>query len=289
MNSVLMFAEQSQSRNQRRLLLALLVVIVISSIAFSELQVLLNTALCALFGLGFEAIARLMRRLPGRGLLRDENTLLLACLLGLCLPPGTVWWQLALAMAFAVLLVKHAYGGAGPAPFHPAMAALLLLWLSFPETAQNWPANSDYWLLINLLAFCAGIYLLAVRAVAWQISAGIFSALVLMPLLLDYGGAGSPGNYAFRMLIGGGTMLTAFFIATDPASSAMTRSGKFVYGLLIGSIMFSIRIWGEWPEGFPAAVILGNFLAPLLDQAMRRPRYGHVRKLLTRSRPETEL
>ena len=301
MNNVLMFAGHTTPLAQKRLLLALLPVAA-AYVWFFGLQILLNVALSCLFGITFEALARMLRGLPGRDLLRDEHTLIVSCLFGLCLPPGTLWWQLALGMAFAMLLVKHAYGGFGQHPFNPAMAALLLLWSSFPETTQNWPmpyqteassialtsgaADISPWPWINILTLIAGIYLLAVRAVAWQIPAGMLAVLALLPWLHGGAGTGTTISDSLAQLFYGGTMITAFFIATDPASSAMTRLGKLYYGLLTGCTLYLIRIWGEWPEGYAAAVILANFFAPLLDQFVQRPRYGSGRKLLTESPSE---
>lgn len=289
MSSVLIHTPRPGERRQRQLLLALLPVIAASA-GFFGYQLLINIALCITFGLGSEALARILRRLPGRGLLRDQSILTTACLLGLCLPPTSQWWQLLTAMAFAVLLVKHAYGGAGQNPFHPAMAALLLLWLNFPDSTQNWPAELHFtvgdsasldnsaWVWLNGIALLGGIYLLAVRAIAWQIPVGILGGLVIMSGLL--GGAEMETTLAATVtqLTYGSTMLTAFFIATDPPSAAMTRLGKLYYGLLIGGALFSIRLWGDWPEGYAVAVVLGNFFAPLLDQLAQRSHFGNGRQ-----------
>jgi electron transport complex protein RnfD len=39
----------------------------------------------------------------------------------------------------------------------------------------------------------------------------------------------------------GGTMLGAFFIATDPVSATTTPTGRLIYGFLIGVLIVIIR------------------------------------------------
>lgn len=305
MNSVLVHTNKSLHQQQRHLLIALAPVVLCSAWLFGY-QSLVNVLLCATFGIGFEALARLLRGLPGREFHRDEDTLIIAILLGICLPALVLWWQLLLGMAMAVLLIKHAYGGKGQHPFHPAMAALLFLCLSFPESAQNWPVplasndagnpivqfSGEYsaWHWLNLVALLCGIYLLFKRSIAWQIPTGLLLTLGLMPWLLagPDSSVSNLTNASLNQLLSGQTMLAAFFIATQPSSSASTRVGRLLYGAIIGAALFFIRKSGGLIDGIAAAIILGNFLAPLIDQIFRLARYGHGRKLLTTNTTEPE-
>jgi Na+-translocating ferredoxin:NAD+ oxidoreductase RnfD subunit len=47
----------------------------------------------------------------------------------------------------------------------------------------------------------------------------------------------------------GGLMLGAWFLATDPGSSPMTRNGAWIYGLAIGVLVVVIRQFSGQPEG----------------------------------------
>jgi len=55
-------------------------------------------------------------------------------------------------------------------------------------------------------------------------------------------------------------------MATDPVSAAMTNSGKFWYGILIGVMVILIRVANPaFPEGMMLAILFANLFAPLFD------------------------
>ena len=64
-------------------------------------------------------------------------------------------------------------------------------------------------------------------------------------------------------LLSGASMMGAFFILTDPVSSAVSNRGRFIYGVLIGMLVYVIRAWGNYPDAVAFAVLLANFAAPL--------------------------
>jgi electron transport complex protein RnfD len=88
-----------------------------------------------------------------------------------------------------------------------------------------------------------------------------------------------PGAYPGPMfhLTAGATMLGAFFIATDPVSSATSEQGKLVYGAGIGFITYVIRTWGGYPDGVAFAVLMMNLAVPLIDRFTIPRVYGHAR------------
>jgi electron transport complex protein RnfD len=58
------------------------------------------------------------------------------------MPSLAPWWLIVSAMAFAILLGKHAYGGLGLNPFNPAMLGYAVLLVSFPRPMTSWlPAS----------------------------------------------------------------------------------------------------------------------------------------------------
>ncbi len=58
----------------------------------------------------------------------------------------------------------------------------------------------------------------------------------------------------------------AIFMATDPVSAAMTNTGKFWYGMLIGVMVILIRVVNPaFPEGMMLAILFANLFAPLMD------------------------
>lgn len=73
----------------------------------------------------------------------------------------------------------------------------------------------------------------------------------------------------------GATMLGAFFIITDPVSSAVSNRGRLVFGIGAGALIFSMRTWSNYPDGVAFAVLLMNFSAPFIDNYTQPRTYGH--------------
>jgi electron transport complex protein RnfD len=121
------------------------------------------------------------------------------------------------------------------------------------------------WEWVNLGFLAGGLYLLQQRIFTWHIPAGMLLGLSVMALFFYHGGNASSGGSPLFHLFSGGTMLGAFFIATDPVTSATSTKGKFIYSLAIGVLVYIIRHWGIYPDGIVFSVLLMNFLAPVID------------------------
>ncbi len=76
-------------------------------------------------------------------------------------------------------------------------------------------------------------------------------------------------------LLSGATMLGAFFIVTDPVSSATSVQGRLLFGIGVGVLIYIIRAWGGYPDGVAFAVLLMNLCAPTIDYFTRPRTYGH--------------
>jgi electron transport complex protein RnfD len=68
----------------------------------------------------------------------DGSSILTAVLLGICLPAIAPWWISIIGAVFAIVVVKQLYGGLGHNPFNPAMAAYVMLLISFPLQMTSW-------------------------------------------------------------------------------------------------------------------------------------------------------
>lgn len=88
------------------------------------------------------------QRLRGRSL-SDFSGLVTAMLLALALPPYCPWWLCLAAVASALLLGKHLYGG-NQNPFNPAMVGYALMLVAFPQPMTHWPASHGMDLLAGL-------------------------------------------------------------------------------------------------------------------------------------------
>jgi electron transport complex protein RnfD len=267
------FGRETLSSLNQKTLLALLPGLLLS-LWFQGLPLLLTMLLAIAAGLLFETLGLLLRRQSPTGELRNGGFLLSALLLALLLPAGSPWWMPLTGVALALLLFKHAFGGLGQHPFHPVMAACLMLMLIWPADWQGSTGLEQNSLIWTNLAFLAGgLALAAARVINWTVP---LSLLFSLALLTWFGQTGADSWHSIeQQLLIGPVILVAFFVATDSASSAQTRLGRLLYGCLIGGLIFFADRLSNYSQPLAVAVVLGNFAAPVLD-LLGRPRiYGH--------------
>jgi len=129
--------------------------------------------------------------------------------------------------------------------------------------------------VVNLAFLAGGLFLLHKRLFSWHAPVGMLAALMLMSLVFWNGsGSDSNGSPLFHLL-SGATMLGAFFIVTDPVSSATSPSGRLIFGAGVGILVYVIRAWGGYPDGVAFGVLLMNLAAPTIDYYTRPRTYGH--------------
>ncbi|XQW83756.1 electron transport complex subunit RsxD [Thalassotalea piscium] len=85
-----------------------------------------------------EFIVLSLRKKPIQLELFDGSAVLTAVLLGISLPALAPWWITVIGISFAIIIVKQLYGGLGHNPFNPAMAAYVMLLISFPVQMTSW-------------------------------------------------------------------------------------------------------------------------------------------------------
>jgi len=124
-----------------------------------------------------------------------------------------------------------------------------------------------------LLILVGGLYLLARNMMSWRIPAALLGAVAAASGALHLA---DPARYATPafMLVAGGLMLGALFMATDMVTSPITAGGQWIFGALVGLLVVAIRTWGGMPEGVMYAILLGNAVAPHLDRLLRPTVYG---------------
>lgn len=129
--------------------------------------------------------------------------------------------------------------------------------------------------VVNLAFLAGGLFLLHKRLFSWHAPVGMLGALMLMSLVFWNGsGSDSNGSPLFHLL-SGATMLGAFFIVTDPVSSATSPRGRLIFGAGVGVLVYVIRAWGGYPDGVAFGVLLMNLAAPTIDYYTRPRTYGH--------------
>ncbi len=132
------------------------------------------------------------------------------------------------------------------------------------------------WEWIGNFITLGGLWLLYKGIIRWQIPFAMLGSLMGASLLFYLADAETHPSPLFH-LYAGGALLGAFFIATDPVSSAITDRGRLIYGAGCGLLTFAIRTWGSYPDGVAFAVLMMNLAVPLIDRYTRPRIYGHRR------------
>jgi electron transport complex protein RnfD len=171
--------------------------------------------------------------------------------------------------------VIDAYSGATPLD---SFRTGLIQGLNKTELLDNAVFNGIFtsagWGWVNLAFLLGGIYLYFKKIINWHISVSFLLAIFLMSsacYLFDPDRFSSPLFHLFS----GGTMLGAFFIATDPVSAATSNKGRFIYGFSIGTLIIVIRTWGGYPDAIAFSVLLLNLCAPTIDFYTQPRTYGY--------------
>jgi len=169
-----------------------------------------------------------------------------------------------------------AYTAATPLDVMKQNTGLLVVDLYAQEPAFStgqWAGAGWEWANIGFLA--GGLFLLSQRVFSWHAPVSMLLALALMAAIFHDGGSSSSGGSPLFHLLSGATMLGAFFIVTDPVTSAVSKKGRIIYGAAIGVLLFVIRTWGNYPDAVAFAVLLMNFAAPFIDYYTLPRTYGH--------------
>jgi len=126
---------------------------------------------------------------------------------------------------------------------------------------------------VNLAFLFGGLWLIYKKIITWHIPVAVLAALALISsvsYLINPNFFSSP----LLHILGGASILGAFFIATDPITASTTPLGRIIYGAGIGILIFAIRIWGSYPDGVAFAVLLMGLTVPLLDYYTTPKVYG---------------
>ena len=227
----------------------------------------------------------------------NEGFLVTGLLIPMIVPVTVPLWQLALAVAFAVVLGKEVFGGSGMNFLNPALVARAFLFFSYPThmsgssvwvaadlwgtdavscatplgelAAGFWPSDSALDLFIgtvtgstcetSVLAILLGaVVLLASGIGSWRIMLSVVLGGGAMGVLFNLIGANEYMQLPFYYhYLMGGFMFGAVFMATDPVTSAQTNRGKWIYGLLIGAFAVMLRVLNP---AYPEGMMLSILL-----------------------------
>ncbi len=286
-------------------LLALIPGAVVQSALFGSATVC-NVGIALATVVVIESLIAQLRGLAPLKFVRDGSACITASLLALSLPPTVPVGVVIAGCIVGIGIGKHVFGGIGNNPFNPAMVGYAALLLSFPHllawpdpnavdamtgptaldtlkhrggltVADTWThargfgaLGGEHWEWVNAAYFAGGITLVALRVVDWRIPITLLATLgVLAAVTYDAGSSSSFGSPLFHYL-SGGTMLGAFFIATDPITSPTSSRGRILFAMLVGATLFLMRTTSPFPDGIAFAVLLGNAAVPLIEHVAAR-------------------
>lgn len=130
------------------------------------------------------------------------------------------------------------------------------------------------WVEVNLAFLLGGLWLLYRKVFTWHAPLAMLAALGLCALMGFDGGSSDSGGSALFHLFSGASMFAAFFIITDPVSSAVSNRGRLIFGAVIGVLVYLIRTLGNYPDAVAFAVLILNFCAPFIDHYTQPTVYG---------------
>lgn len=219
--------------------------------------------------------------------IKDMSAVVTGLLLGMNLPPTLPLWQAVIGSAAAIIVVKQMFGGLGHNFANPAIAARIILLVSFPASMTRFTepvsdavtsatplagtagALSFKTLFFGMhagsigetsafLLIVGGLYLVIRRVITPIIPVCFIGTVALLSLI--------SGESVMLSVFGGGLILGAVFMATDYTTSPTTSLGKAVFAVGCGIITFVIRKFGSLPEGVSYSILLMNILVPHINR-----------------------
>lgn len=230
----------------------------------------------------------------------DFSAVVTGLLLALNLPSTAPWWIGVIGGIFAILVVKMLFGGLGQNFMNPALGARCFLLISYTSIMCNFECDAYSGATplaslkagesVNILDMVIGktggtigetSMIAIVIGACFLILLGVIDLKIpgsyivtFTVFLILFGGHGFDPAFISAHLAGGGLMLGAFFMATDYVTRPVTRTGQYLYGVILGLLTGIFRIYGPSAEGVSYAIILGNLLVPLIEKVTMPIAFG---------------
>lgn len=127
-----------------------------------------------------------------------------------------------------------------------------------------------------LLLIVGGLYLIWRKVINWQTPVAYIATVAVLTFLFPQHGA-SNLEWMLYSIFGGGLMLGAFFMATDYATSPVTKKGQLIFGIGCGLFTVFIRYFGSYSEGVCYSIMVMNLFVALIDKNIKPSRFGVVK------------
>ena len=125
-----------------------------------------------------------------------------------------------------------------------------------------------------LMLLIGGLYLIWRKVINWQTPVAYIATVAVLTVLFPKAGG---AEYMLYSIFGGGLFLGAFFMATDYATSPVTKKGQLIYGIGCGLFTVFIRYFGSYNEGVCYSIMVMNCCTALIDKYTKPVRFGVVK------------
>ena len=232
----------------------------------------------------------------------DFSAAVTGLILALNLPPELPLWMAAIGSIVAIVVVKMMFGGLGHNFANPAITARIVLLVSFPAAMTSWInplglenavtsatdvntvatplANDSYTYgqlfmgqvpgcigeTFSLLIILGALYLIARRVISPVTPLSMVATVALISFIF--------GEDPLYLILSGGLLFGAVFMATDYVTSPINWKGKLIFGIGCGLITFVIRHFGYLPEGVSYAILLMNLFVPFINKITTPKPFG---------------
>ena len=246
----------------------------------------------------------------------DCSAIVTGILLAMVCPVTIPYWTIIIGDFFAIVVVKQLFGGIGCNFLNPALAGRAFLF-SYPVIMTTWvapytplnligsnadavtaatpmsylhqgllPDTSVLYSFIGSVGGClgetsavlllaGGVYLVVRKVISARIPLAYIATVAVIALLFPQGN--DRLQWLGYQVFSGGLMLGAIFMATDYATSPVTKGGQIVYGIGCGLITMLIRYFGSYAEGVSYAILIMNVAVLLLDKIGVPKRFGYMK------------
>ena len=125
-----------------------------------------------------------------------------------------------------------------------------------------------------LMLLLGGVYLVIRKVISWHTPVAFIATVAVLCLISAPAGI-SAVDYMLYNVFGGGLMLGAIFMATDYATSPVTKPGQIIFGIGCGLLTVFIRYFGGLPEGVSYSILIMNTLVWAIDKKTHPRKFGY--------------
>ena len=226
-----------------------------------------------------------------------------AVIFAMIIPSKLPIYAVVVGAAFAIVVVKMLFGGLGSNIFNVAAAGRRFVSISlagmftsayvgidvvagatplsalksgmgFPDVLYSYPIKDLFFGFIpgtmgeiSVIPILIGLVYLLIRRTAdyrLVLSTGL-TFLVLISLVGISKYDDQWFTFVLYNLFSGGLLFGLTFMVTDPVTAPVTKPGRWIYGLIIGTLIVVVRTWGAYAEGVAISLLMANLFVPLID------------------------